>query len=248
MLLIGSQAMKHWWVDYPSQPKDTDFLVNEHISNTPEIEYFTFDRVNEILAFATGDVAPPDLLYTIKVSHLAWEGDNGKWWKHIKDVVFMQGKGCKLIPEAYQILYEEWRKRFGDKSHISLNKAADMFFKDGRDRKYNHDWLHRYFSIEGNPAYMDILKDGADVLCSQSKFATLSLERQLHTALEECFVVAFERKISFADGYKHLVTRLTKGWYNLFLIENASAILNGFNKEKQEYTNKRRILIKEKQL
>ena len=249
MLLIGSWAMQYWWIDYPYTPKDIDYLVDTEIQSTSEVEYHTFDNVKYILdRNIHPSVADKDVLYTIKCSHIAWEGKNGKWWKHMRDIVFMQSKGCVIIAEIFDVLYKEWCDRFGDKRNISLNKASEQFFKDGRDRKYNHDWLHEYFKISDYPAYQDMLKTGCDVLCSKQKFDKIPHDRQIYTALEECFVVAFERNLSFAEAYKHLLTKLCKGWYCRFLIDNASSILNLYKHEKQQYMQKRMLLIKEKQL
>lgn len=84
-----------------------------------------------------------------------------------------------------------------------------------------------------------ILKDGEDVMVSLDKFLNLPYNVQLLSALEEMFVISHERNITLFEAYKKLVTSMTRGWWNLFLVENSSELLDGFEKEKYEYRQKR---------
>lgn len=242
-MIFGSTAIKHWYPsDYKKEPKDVDILSRVGV-NSPGIEYHWADCFQ--YAFDNSfdqKYMDPYLLYTVKVSHLPWEGKNGKWWKHLSDVIFLQEQGCELDYEFLALLHKEWGKRFGDKSRINLNKTAEKFFNDGMKRKYNHDQLHEYFKFGEVPAYKLILKEDNLALVDKELFDSLSREDQLRTVVEEIFVVAFERGLSFGEGYKHIVTRISKGWWNLFAILNAREILDGFKEEKKVYYNLRRSL------
>ena len=238
MILFGSTAVVHWFSNSLIEPNDIDYLVPDNwpYSNSDHTEYHKikfYDQVAE--ANFHQSVLLPDLLYTIKVSHLPWEGKNGKWWKHLKDAVYLKSHGCKINEEIYALFYEEWEHRFGDKSHITFDKSTEDFFADYVTREYDHDWVHHQFMIGEQPAYKLILKNEASALCSKEKFFDLEFSQQCYTALEEMFVIAFERNISLPDAYKALVTRMTKGWWNRFLIENAATLLNDFTSEKNRY-------------
>lgn len=234
-LIFGSTAIKYWFHDYTRIPNDLDYIVSHIPQNKSirlnatmkKIEYFKNGATDYILKINKDEFyVDPDLLYTIKCSHLAWDLKNKKWWRHLKDAVFLKNKGCKLNKEVFDMLYKEWEVLHGSKSHISLNKATEMFFKDGVRREYDHDWLHVYFSITGTPAYESILVSPDTPLCSEVKFNEISDDRKMHTALEEMYIVSFERGISLPNAYKNLVTKMTKGWWNLYLIENAEMLLN----------------------
>lgn len=236
-LIIGSTAMKHWWPDYDKAPKDIDYLcLHQKEKSHDGIEYHHADFAIEVFKLNQDtEYLDKDILYTLKISHLAWEGINGKWWKHLKDAVFMKNHGCNVHQPLFDLFYKEWQKRFGDKSQISLNKATEMFFKDGVRRDYDHDWLHDYFAIQEEPAYKKILTYSDKPLCSKELFDKVPESVRYYSALEEMFVVSFERGCSLPNAYKGLVTRMTKGWWNQFLIENAEILLDGFVDEKLKY-------------
>lgn len=242
-MIFGSTAIKRWYpLDYTKEPQDIDIISRIGVSS-PGIEYHWADCFQYALDNSFDQkYIDPYLLYTVKVSHLPWEGKNGKWWKHLKDVVFLQEQGCELDMEFHSLLTEEWKKRFGSKNNINLNKTAEKFFNDSVKRKYNHDDLHELFKFGDIPAYKLILKDNNIALPDEKLFTSLSKEDKLRTVVEEIFVIAFERNLSFGEGYKHIVTRISKGWWNLFAILNAKEILDGFKHEKEIYYKLRKEL------
>lgn len=245
MILIGSRATKHWYPDF-RECLDSDYITIQHMENTKYTEYHTVpDYLYNLLEFYCKDsVLVPDALYTLKLSHLSWEGDNGKWGKHLSDVMWLKDKGCNLQIHLYKTLYEFWKDKFGGKDKIKFTKSPDEFFSDSLKREWDHDKLHEYFKVDGSPsgrpAYQSILENYQDsVLTSQYLFSKLDYRTQLLTVLEEVFVVAFERNLSVSEGFKHVVTRLSKGWWNTFALDNASILIKGFVDEKKEYTQKR---------
>lgn len=71
MILIGSRALKHHFPDLRREPKDWDWAVAE--ADMPKIkkrgfEYHASPGFAWLLANEK-DVASPDALYTIKMSH-----------------------------------------------------------------------------------------------------------------------------------------------------------------------------------
>lgn len=64
MLLIGSKAIKHWYSDFPREPKDTDYIIPEYkIKTIPEL----------------GDIE--------EIARYGGEGQGETWYsvKHFKD-------------------------------------------------------------------------------------------------------------------------------------------------------------------
>lgn len=250
--IFGSTAIAHWFDDYPNTPKDIDYIADTpfllDIPKTSGEEHHVvptklFDKL-ELLNNGEKTYLSPDLLYTIKVSHLHWRGNNGKWWKHLKDVVFLQQKGCVIVDDVYDDFYKLWCEKFGDKSNISLKKATENFFNDGVERERNHDWMHQYFKVDEKPAYMYALQSEDSPMMSQYKFSMLPEYHQSLCALEEMFVVSAERKISLPNAYMKLITSMTKGWFPRYMIVNAENLLDGFVKEKEIFKKKYKDLYK----
>lgn len=248
-VIIGSYALKNHFSDYPNEPKDIDIVqeLTSYISFEPtklrvEIHQVDSELFRQFYKHSIDGLLSADGLYTLKVSHVPWLGKNGKWWKHMKDIKFLRNKGCKLIPEFHQSLIELWKKKFDDKSHINFSKNTYDFFTDRVERKFDHDWLHEYFMIEDVPAYTRILKSPDTALCSEEKFDDLSHEHKIHTILEEVFVLSTERNTSFNEMYKRIVTGMSKGFWNTFIIEHVEEILDGHKDLKTEMERKRKLL------
>lgn len=93
-MLIGSAAIKFWFSDFPREPKDIDFIKDSKINN-----YFNTNLKKEYLEnpillkhYFNEEVLNPDVLYTLKISHLFWDLFNNSWDKHIWDVQFLKEK------------------------------------------------------------------------------------------------------------------------------------------------------------
>jgi hypothetical protein len=241
MILIGSEAARYWYRDFRTS-FDIDYVTTTFNQNTDKTEYHNvpLEIYRLFLKYSENKVLLPDALYTLKLSHLSWEGENKSWHKHLSDAMWFQESNCKLIPEFYSIIYDFWKHKFGGKDKIKFTKSPDEFFRDSLKREWDHDKLHDYFKVDDKPAYQNILKGyEKSVLTSEELFSKLDFRTQLLTVLEEVFVVAFERNLSFSEGFKHVVTRLSKGWWNTFALDNASILIKGFVDEKKEYTQKR---------
>ena len=228
-IIIGSYAISHWFSDYKRAPNDVDYVVKgkqtvfiDELLKRQETHSGTYwDYLldnNKDLWFAD-----PNMLYSIKVSHLAWDIN---FDKHMKDVIFLKSKGCKLIPDFYEILYKAWEEKHGSKSHIKLSVPNDKFFNKNVTRKMDHDKLHELVAFYDRPLHEQIRKDLNNPLPSKSKWDNLSYDDKIKCSLEEIYVIYLERFSNYPINHgivkalKHLITSMTKGYFNLFLIEN----------------------------
>ena len=235
-LIYGSQAMKYWFSD-SKNPKDIDVICdNEDIpKNINEkglsIEFYYSPGFRYIFEHNQDKTyVDPDFLYTIKVSHAAWDI---KWEKTMKDIEFMKSKGCKLNLELYHILYSDWEKLHGKKK-VKMNVQNKDFFKENIKRKYNHDWLHEQFAFNERPMNERIRKDLNSPLCSEKLWNEMEYPDKLRTALEEIFVLMAERYIFIQESLpsktarlktlKQMITSATSGWFNRFLIEHFDSL------------------------
>lgn len=125
-LTIGSNALKFWFREFPRVPGDLDIWAPqrpEWTESVPDedfkVDLFWDDRLQEIV----GDhsrTADPDEILTIKVSHSPWELKNGSWRKHMHDIVWLQDRGARFLPDLYKLLYPIWEDRHGKKP-VNLN-------------------------------------------------------------------------------------------------------------------------------
>jgi hypothetical protein len=199
LTLIGSQAMKFYFGKEARIAKDWDYhaaalpdpdtkLWLESWAAPESVDLFVDPR---LAAWPWGPVATPDELYTMKISHGYWDL-HGSWDKHATDIMFLQRKGCKLIPELHDLLLEIWKERYPANT-ISLDKSADEFFTDHVPYVYVHDTVHETVAYHDRPWYESYLKDGSDVMVDNAKFWALPLEHQLEAVREEIYVIALER-------------------------------------------------------
>jgi hypothetical protein len=165
------------------------------------------------------------------MSHAAW---NVRWDKTMNDIRFLKSKNCKLDKTLFDLLYKDWEKLHG-KKQVVLKGSPDQFFTAKITRKYNHEDLHNTVKFYDSPLHKKIRPDPNDVKVSKSLWDKLSYEDQLKCALEEAYVFAIERyhdfppKIALSKALKQLITSSTKGFFNLFLIDNFFELLYNTN-------------------
>lgn len=229
-VLIGSKALYHWFPDARAQ-KDIDYFSDELNGYVTEdgarIETFWHSNLDQ---WNWGPVASPDELYTIKVSHAFWEL-HGTWSKHMMDVLFLQSKGAKLIPELYKILYKVWEDTHGKKK-VNLEADPETFFNDKIVKRiFDHDSIHESVAYYDRPLFESILRDNSDVAVDKSKWEALAHEDKLKMVREEIYATALERKLvpsaytsspgaAYNWTLRKTITSLTKGWFALFVVEN----------------------------
>ena len=188
-LIIGSEALKHWFPnDYPREPKDLDIVVEstKGLVNTKEIEYF---ENPVILKYQNKGHIEPSLLLTLKMSHMFWDF---RWKKHMYDIQFLLDKGFQYdegILNELIVYWEEIKPKIR-RSNLELN--AEEFFTNAVNEDENeHDFLHTL--INPVPMYTRLLKDGAEVELDQNKWNALSFQEKCDVVFEETAVMGYER-------------------------------------------------------
>jgi len=239
MLIFGSTALDYWVGrgTLGRVPSDLDVL-----SSTTEKQLGVDVHWDEAFQYVVDNNNHPlyvdlDYLYTIKVSHCPWKGKNGKWIQHLKDIDIMKRCGARLDKHLHSILTSLWERKFGKKCASFSDKNNQTFFKDVITRRFDHDELHKLLAFREEPVHNLIRQDKDKPICSEVLFCGLSQEEKLLTVFEELYVIAAERWV-FVDKQKQLplsvakskaldllITSLSKGWWNTYVIENAVTVM-----------------------
>lgn len=224
-LIFGSTAVKHWFSDY-REPKDLDIISKSpvNITSTKRIEVHFTNAFNYLLANnIDNNYVDPNYLYTIKVSHAAWDIN---WDKTMHDVVFLKEKGCILNKHFYKLLINDWQLLHGKKK-VKLQGNSESFFNINK----NHDQLHQLVKHYDKPMYQIIGACKENVAIDKKLWTNLNHSDKVKCVVEEAFVFAIERfnkypaKIAYIKALKNLVTSATKGDFNLFIIDNFKEIV-----------------------
>lgn len=223
-LLIGSAGIKHWFPDFPRDCKDYDYLTREE-NSTEFVDGVMIEKHNipYLLDLTDEEIAlEPDLIYTLKVSHIFWDI---KWEKHIFDIVFLKAKGCKLNKDLFYKLYNFWENKHGVPKRSDLEMSKEDFFNNCMPKNLpSHDYIHTL--IVEIPTYKKVLKDGADVEVDENKFNQLTHEEKLELVREEVYVMAWERlngrdyRIGYTWMLKKFILSHAPFYEALFIIEN----------------------------
>ena len=208
-IIIGSTAIRYHFPDFNREPKDLDYVVRNTtgFNTTRGVEYLP----NPILfKYEDGEYLSPDLLLTLKMSHLFWDIN---WDKHLFDVQFLLDKGCEYNPDVLNHLIEYWMKNNPTQRRSDLVMSKDDFFDNAinNDSKYDHDFLHTI--INPKPTYKKVLRDGADVDVDENKWNMLSHEDKKNIIFEEVYIMAYERYRDF--GFKRAYGRMLKKYLML---------------------------------
>lgn len=220
--LVGSRAAKHWFPDF-RKPSDIDYLISpgdKKIGDSHEV-------IGALEEFLQWDIAPPEALYTLKVSHSFWPHH---WKKTMDDILFFQEKGVEFDHELFKKLYKVWEDRHG-KKRAKLNVKNEDFFRPTVQRKYVHDTLHQAVKYYDEPMYKKLKKDQSMAMLDRKMFEALSFEDKCKTAREEIYVTALERFLipndfggeiltSYQRACKLLITSMTSGYFPLFIVLN----------------------------
>lgn len=245
-VIVGSTAIRYHFPDFPREPGDVDvFSPSDNptfgvdIANGKRLDIFWDPRLDNwywmgpqvIPGKATRPllIATIDELYTIKVSHAAWDV-HGTWGKHMHDIVFLRDRGAQFIRPLYDILFAIWKDTHG-KKQTNLNQTKDDFFSDAVTRIYDHDSIHDSVAYGERPLYESILRDGAEVAVDWSKFEAMSYEDKLKLCREEIYATALERWVipsdytcsprgAYAQALKKTITSLFKNDWALFIVLN----------------------------
>lgn len=244
-IVIGSTALHRLYPDEFRDPKDVDTFSDPDHGRTlyGPTDSFWDDRLWNWFYGPDDEerYATLDELYTIKVSHSQWDIPGVSWGKHMADILFMQGKGAKLIPELHDILYRIWIDTHGKKK-MTFSESEE-FFDDAVTRKYDHDSLHESVAYGDYALYLDYLVRGKSVAMDMDKVWAADHDTRVKLFREEIYATALERiviprsyRVSRGYAYhwalRRTITSLTKGRSALWLIEN----FKDFMSEKDPYT------------
>jgi hypothetical protein len=233
-LIIGSTAIKHYYPDFSREPKDVDIVVLEQKSREGVKEYL----VNPvILKYQNSGYLNPNLLLSLKISHLFWDIN---WEKHLFDVQFLLGKGCKydlsLISEL-KFFWDSFLPKIR-RSNLEMNK--EQFFTNGvNETTEQHDYLHTL--LNPTPAYTKILKEGCEVELDESKWKNLSFDEKHDVVFEETSVMSWERykrtdyRVAYKKQLKDNIIKHFPLYISLWAIENYK------NLERPKYNFKTKI-------
>ena len=215
-ILIGSKAIRHWYPDFTREPKDTDYATDVERKSGVEVEYL----YNPVLfKYTNCEVLNPDMLLTLKVSHLFWDVN---WDKHMYDAQFLLKKGATIQKPLFLELLSFWKEYLPKIHRSNLQQNADDFFNNVIE--YDHDYLHTL--IKNPPTYLKVLKDGEEVLPCEKKFHSMSHEEKCDLVREEVYVMAYERynNVPFYVAYGRMLRKFIREhapvWEMLFIVEN----------------------------
>ena len=251
MILVGSVLMFRHHLLSPSRLEkykeggyDLDVIVatekdKQDLLNVSGINYdiLVHPKVHQILSEAMKTLKVPVVVQSLKLSHMHY--DLPSWHKHLHDIKHIDSLGIKLDMDLVFKLKAEWTDFYKGKDKIKLNKKPKDFFKASYNQ--NHDALHEHFKLTDTPIYKKFLKDGESIAVDKDKFFTLPYLDQIYSVVEESMVVAYERKLSLINGFKHVYTKLSKNWWNDFITTNFVIInshldeFNSFYKEKSKH-------------
>jgi hypothetical protein len=224
-ILIGSAAIGKYIPGF-REAKDMDVFCSG--GRLPAIRWDSFWHPDLEAWFGNQlRCATLDELYTIKLSHSAW--DVGSWEKHMQDIVDLRIHGAEVIEELYDLLYGVWEKVHGRK-RTDLNKDKTEFFDDAVKRKYDHDSVHYTVAYEDRPNYEKWLVPGETVKMDFKRFWQAPESEHIMHFREEIYATALERIIipsdytasprrAYAWALKRTVTSLTKGRSSRFIAE-----------------------------
>jgi len=238
-IIVGSTALKHW-LPNSKEPKDLDIFYPEG-NQRPDIKSNRKVEMHEIPKdiydlFETDDgYLTLQSLYILKLSHAEY---NIKWYKTLRHMMQLKAHTMpfdsftKREKQLFEKLKNFWRIKHGyRKEKVTLNKTKDRFFTSKVKRIYDHDYIHDIVCYYHKPLYKRCLREGKEVLFDKSKFDALSFEDKIRLCREEIYVLALERYLipvnfkqdaneAYRLALKCLVTRMSKGWFPTFIVDN----------------------------
>lgn len=228
MLIIGSTALKYHYPDFKRNPGDFDIVGGRDRFTLEDLSKQWGDLKVEhlhnpvILKYQEYGYIKPELLLSLKISHLFWDIN---WFKHMFDIQFLLSKGVKYDLKLINELIEFWKTQHKNIRRSNLESGKEDFFTNAVNVDENeHDYLHTL--INPTPMYTLLLKEGCEVELDESKFHAMTFEQKCDVVFEETAVMAWERykKNHFREAYKlQLKDNIMKHfpqYIALFAIEN----------------------------
>lgn len=235
MITIGSTAIKHYFPDFPREPKDLDIAVRSvgRMEKIPGIEYLE----NKIIyKYQDEGFLKPELMISLKASHMFWDNN---WEKHLFDIQFLLKKGFKIDKELVDELVPYWQDILPKIRRSNLEMGKDDFFTNAvNEDTEQHDYLHTL--LNPIPMYTRLLREDCEVELDPSKWENLTFEEKCDVVFEETAVMSFERyeKLPYKVGYrrqlKDNIIKHFPRYIALFAIENYPSL----EKPKYDYITK----------
>lgn len=221
LCIIGSTALKYHFPDFNREPKDIDYAVKcvKGISNKKGVEYLENPVLIDWFGDDVPEVCPANELYTLKMSHIAWDVF---WEKNMWDITFLKQKGCILQKELFHKLYEYWNTFHKKNKRSDLKMTSADFFNNAVKCPYDHDTLHTI--LNPIPTYTKILIGEVEV--SEELFNQLTFEDKCNLVYEEVELMSWERwrKEDFRAAYNFMLKKFILShapiWEMIFICEN----------------------------
>lgn len=252
IIVVGSAAANALLGDDRwRRPKDIDVFTDKDMN----VDAFWSDKLYAYFEKGEERWATLDELYTIKLSHIFWEGKNDKWGVHAQDLMRLKKEGAKCIDRLYTLLYGVWEGKFG-KKRVDFDMDKRMFFDDGVKRVYDHDSIHRTVAYSaGFPLYESFLMEGEEVKMDMQKVWGAPYETQLQLFREEIYVTALERRMipskfhaspnaAYAYALRKVITSFTKGKSARFLAEHLDRLWKSEVDYVQRHRDNEHLLVK----
>lgn len=233
MLIIGSTVLKHYFPDFKREPKDLDIVVRDAEDKKlwedyKKESYLLRGLKVELLEnpviykFQDEGYLSPDLLLTLKMSHMFWDTN---WVKHLHDIQFLLKKGVKYDLKILNELREYWEEVLPKIRRSKLEQSKEDFFTNAVNEDVDqHDILHTF--INPIPMFTLLLKDGSEVELDENKWNEMSFENKLEVVREETYVMAWERyknndyRLAYSIQLKQNIQKHFPQYIALFAIEN----------------------------
>lgn len=234
-LVIGSNALKYYFPDFKREPKDLDVISKTKIDSLLRVEYHENPI---ILEYQDGGYLTPNLLLSLKISHLFFDIN---WDKHLFDVLFLFNKGFKYNKVLVDRLFDYWKKIHPiRRSNLKLNKQE--FFTNNINKNVDdHDNLH--IKLNDPPAYKKILI--GEIETSETLWDTLTFDEKCAIIFEETAVMAYERmnnvdyRIYYKYQLKQNIIKHFPMYIGLFAIEQYKLLYKPFYNFKEKLNETR---------
>jgi len=220
-IIIGSTALRHHYPEFPREPKDLDYVVEDQkqFGKTKGVEYLE----NPVLIkYESSDYISPDILLTLKMSHMFWDIN---WNKHLFDIQFLLNKGHKYDLKLLEEFIGYWNTVHKNVRRSDLSLDKEQFFTNAVNQDtFEHDYLHTL--LNPVPMYTRLLKEGCEVELDEKKWDSLSFEEKCEVVREESYVMAWERykatdyRIAFKKQLKDNIIKHFPKFIALFAIGN----------------------------
>lgn len=231
-MIIGSNAIKYHFPDFPRNPKDYDIVAFDEYDKldltrihkgTPNLKLEIL--INPVILNyyknkgGIPSVCGIDELYTLKMSHMFW---NINHEKHSWDMVWLQNKGAELIKPLFFKLYNYFNELHGANKRSDLKMSSADFFNNALKCPYDHDKLHTF--LQDPPTYTKVLVGEVEV--SEEKFNSLSFEDKCNLVYEEIELMSWERwpeldyRRAYGRMFKKFLISHAPLWEAIFICEN----------------------------